>query len=150
VILCGLVDWVEYMDKDDSLRVIDFKTGKHDEKEDSFQLPIYKILVESLQKRKVKSGAYWYLRKDKFPTEIELVDEDVEEIKSQILKIGIDIKQRKQDNKFECKYKTETGESCFDCRDFEMIKNFDEGNVVPQVEYLGVGEYKQDLYLMKK
>jgi hypothetical protein len=65
IILCGFVDWIEYLDGTDTLRVIDFKTGKNDESDDSFQLPIYKILVEALQKRKVTAAAYWYLDRDK-------------------------------------------------------------------------------------
>src|SRR3989344_5927685 len=39
IILCGLIDWLEYVEADDSIRVIDFKTGKHDASEDSLQLP---------------------------------------------------------------------------------------------------------------
>ena len=53
------------------------------------------------------------------------------------------------------------GQSCFSCEEFELIQNFDRGingDVVEEnkitegqkVEYLGVGEYKQDLYLVKK
>ena len=41
IILCGLIDWLEYVEADDSVRVIDFKTGKNKEDEDSLQLPIY-------------------------------------------------------------------------------------------------------------
>lgn len=161
VILCGLVDWVEYLEKDNTLKVIDFKTGKNEEKEDSFQLPIYKILVESLQKRKVSGGAYWYLDKGKFVNK-EILDEDVEEVKKELLKIGLEIKNRKNSDKsieesFICKYK-ELGKKCFACEEFELIKNFDEnkkGNIIDKdleskVKYLGVGEYKQDLYFVKK
>jgi len=31
--------------------VVDFKTGKNEEKEDSRQLPIYKILLDNLQNK---------------------------------------------------------------------------------------------------
>jgi RecB family exonuclease len=37
IILNGLVDWIEYLD-DDTLHLIDFKTGKHEEKEAFEQL----------------------------------------------------------------------------------------------------------------
>ena len=148
IILCGLVDWVEYIEKNDSLKVIDFKTGKNDEKEDSFQLPIYKILVESLQKRKVENGAYWYLDRDKFPESKELLDEDMVDIKNQILNIGLEIKSKnKKEENFVCKYGKD-GDKCFACEEFELIYNFKENN--EQIEYLGVGGYKQDLYLIKK
>jgi hypothetical protein len=128
IILCGLVDWVEYLEETDSLRVIDFKTGKNEEKEDSYQLPIYKILVEALQKRKVTGAAYWYLDRDRYLSQKEILDEDLEEIKKEILKIGIEIKTKKERAKskaemeqhFTCK--REGG--CFACREFELIRNF--------------------------
>lgn len=147
IILCGLVDWVEYEEKTDTLKVLDFKTGKNDEKEDSMQLPIYKILVESLQKRKVSGGAYWYLARDKFPRNVELLDEDVDELKKKMLDIGLDIKNRKQgsdiEKNFECKYPGD----CRNCRDFELIKDYE--NNKDRVEYLGLGEYKQALYFVR-
>ena len=62
IILCGMIDWLEYIPEDDSVRVIDFKTGKNDENEDSLQLPIYLLLLNELQKRKVSGAAYWYSR----------------------------------------------------------------------------------------
>lgn len=160
IILCGLVDWVEYNEKDDSLKVIDFKTGKNEEKEESFQLPIYKILVESLQKRKVNCGAYWYLDKDKFPTTKELLDEDITEVKKKLLEIGLEIKKLKSDSKnieknFVCKYALNESK-CYGCSEVELIKVFDAKNssdrklMEDRIEYLGQGEYKQDLYIIKK
>lgn len=160
IILCGLVDWVEYLEDKDMLRVIDFKTGLRDEKDDSMQLPIYKILVESLQKRKVENGAYWYLDRDKFYKIKEVLDEDVEEVKKKLLEIGLQIKEKKSaknsqemESNFKCKY-GEGGEGCKYCREVELIYQFDKGQLsidnVPLVKYLGVGEYKQDLYFVKK
>jgi len=150
IILCGLVDWVEYIDKDDTLRVIDFKTGLKDEKEDSMQLPIYKILVEALQKRKVSSGAYWYLSKDKAPKNVELLDEDMEEIKGKILTIGKDIKSKKDSAKnkvdLEKNFQCPTG-GCKECKDFELIRNYTVDN--DEIIYLGTGQYNQDLYFIK-
>lgn len=157
IILCGLVDWVEYLDDTDSLRVIDFKTGLRDENEESMQLFIYKILVESLQKRKVESGAYWYLDRDKFYKIKEILDEDVEQVKEKLLKIGLEIKEKKSpktgqgiEENFKCKY-SESGELCKYCKEVEMIYKFDKGELLnsQEVKYLGVGEYKQDLYFVK-
>lgn len=151
IILCGLVDWVEYDEETNTLKVIDFKTGKNDEKEDSYQLPIYKILVENLQTRKVSAGAYWYLERDKFPKKVELLDEDIAEIKKEILKIGLEIKNLKRlkdvNKAFSCRHES----GCFACREFEAIKNFDEKGLVSsedevKVKFLGTGEYRQALY----
>lgn len=151
IILCGLVDWVEYLPATDSLRVIDFKTGKNDEKDDSFQLPIYKILVEALQKRKVTDAAYWYLEREKNLSQKEIMEEDIELIKEEILKIGKDIKTRKESAKnkaeLESNFKCEQG-GCRFCKEFELIRNYIADT--DEVEYVGVGEYKQDLYLIKK
>lgn len=152
IILCGLVDWVEYLDESDSLRVVDFKTGKNDEKDDSYQLPIYKILVEALQKRKVTSAAYWYLEREKVLTKKEILDEDVELVKEELLDIGRDIKQRKESAKskkeLEVNFSCPQGEEgCRFCREFELIRNYTFDT--DEIEYVGVGEYKQDLYLIK-
>jgi ATP-dependent helicase/DNAse subunit B len=160
IILCGLVDWVEYLEENNLLRVIDFKTGLKDEKDDSMQLPIYKVLVESLQKRPVDSGAYWYLDRDKFYKVKEIPDEDVELVKEKLLEIGKQIKKKKTaktpkevESNFKCKY-SENGEGCKYCREVEMIYQFDKGLLstdnAPLVKYLGVGEYKQDLYFVKR
>lgn len=151
IILCGLVDWVEYIEKTDTLKVIDFKTGTKDESEDSYQLPIYKMLVESLQKRRVESGAYWYLDRDKFPKSVELLDEDIEDIRNDILKTGRIIKEKKDnaDNVKELEEAFSCPEGgCKHCTDFELIKEYE--NNKDKVVYLGVGEYKQDLYYIRK
>ena len=47
IILCGKIDWLEYLTETDSVHVIDFKTGKSEEKEDSLQLPIYLLLASN-------------------------------------------------------------------------------------------------------
>jgi hypothetical protein len=78
---------------------------------------------------------------------------------------------------FECKYKNEFGESCRHCREFEAIFEYENSkskdinqnefyefqvnlfdveksenvkNEIYKVKYLGVGEFKQDLYFVKK
>src|SRR3989338_11405575 len=61
IILCGRVDWMEYMPADDTAHIIDFKPGKHDEDPSSLQLAIYCFLVQNCQKRKKKKVSYWYL-----------------------------------------------------------------------------------------
>ena len=49
IILSGKIDWLEYRQEDDSVRIIDFKTGKNEEKEDSLQLPIYLLIAANKQ-----------------------------------------------------------------------------------------------------
>jgi ATP-dependent helicase/DNAse subunit B len=150
IILCGLVDWVEYVEKTDSLKVIDFKTGERDEKEDSLQLPIYKILVEALQSRPVTGAAYWYLAREKHPTSKVITEEDVDDIKKQLLEVGLDIKKRKgarSKEKLEENFKCTYG-GCRFCKELELVYNYKEDT--DEIEYIGVGEYKQDLYLIKK
>ena len=67
IILCGLIDWIEYVEADDSIRILDFKTGKNEENEESLQLPIYLLLLATLQKRRVSGALYWYLDKENNP-----------------------------------------------------------------------------------
>src|SRR3989344_7363851 len=43
LILCGKIDWLEYLEETDSVHVIDFKTSKSEEDLESLQLPIYHL-----------------------------------------------------------------------------------------------------------
>ena len=64
IILCGKIDWLEYLPESDSVHVIDFKTGKNEESDDSLQLPIYLLLATNTQTKKVTKASYWYLDND--------------------------------------------------------------------------------------
>jgi ATP-dependent helicase/DNAse subunit B len=75
IILCGKIDWLVYREEDDSVHILDFKTGKHDESEESLQLPIYLLLAKTLQKRKINGASYWYLDRDDSPKEVVLPEE---------------------------------------------------------------------------
>lgn len=86
IILCGKVDWLEYLPENDNLHIIDFKTGVHDEKPDSLQLLIYCLLVKNLQPRKVKKISFWYLDRQDEPTEMILPDLD--EAHSNVLELA--------------------------------------------------------------
>jgi ATP-dependent helicase/DNAse subunit B len=118
IILCGKIDWLEYLKDKDAVRIIDFKTGKYRESEGSLQLPIYHLLVNRCQKRKVVGAAYWYLETDDVLTEKELPDLDKAE--KQILDIARKIKLARQLKKFECPNGTE---SCNSCIPFERVLN---------------------------
>ncbi len=136
IILCGLIDWLEYIEVDDSVKVLDFKTGKNEESDDSLQLPIYLLLLNALQKRKVSGAAYWYLDRDNEPVDMVLPDPD--EAKDKVLAVARQVKQARETKIFLCP-KGEGG--CFACKPYEQI-------VAGQAEYLGVGGYGADLYLI--
>jgi len=134
IILCGLIDWLEYVPEDDSVRIVDFKTGKHDENEDSLQLPIYLLLLNALQKRKVSGACYWYLDRDEAPITMTLPD--IDEARGKVLKTAIQVKEAREKKDYACSY----GEKgCFACKPYEAI-------LKGEAEYLGVGGYGQDIY----
>lgn len=134
IILCGKIDWLEYREEDDSIRVLDFKTGKHEEKEDSLQLPIYFLLLDALQKRKVSGAYYWYIDKEDEPRSVELPD--LEESREKVMSVARKVKVAREKNEFTCPYG-----GCFGCRPYEKILR-------GEAEHVGVGEYNQDLYIV--
>ena len=100
IILSGKIDWLEYVPEDDSVRVIDFKTGKNDEDKDSLQLPIYALLLNALQKRKVSGAAYWYIDRNNEPTEVPLPD--LLTSKNRVLEVALKIKEAREKQAFAC------------------------------------------------
>jgi ATP-dependent helicase/DNAse subunit B len=136
IILCGKVDWVEYVPESDALKIIDFKTGKHEEKDGSLQLPIYTLLLNALQKRPVVGAAYWYLEYDDTLQEKTLPT--LEEAREQVLQVAREVKHARDTRSFACPHGEE---GCATCRPFEAILR-------GEAEYVGVGEYNQDLYLV--
>jgi ATP-dependent helicase/DNAse subunit B len=136
IILNGKIDWLEYVPENDSIRVIDFKTGRNEEKEDSLQLPIYLLLLNNLQERKVSGAAYWYLDSSDTPISVKLPDADKAHAK--VLEIARRIKIAREKQEFSCP----RGESgCFACAPFEKI-------LKGEAEYIGVGGYGQDMYII--
>ena len=136
IILCGLIDWLEYVETDDSVRIIDFKTGKSKEDEDSLQLPIYLLLLGALQKRRVSGAAYWYLEKNDVPTEVSLPD--IAEAKDKVLALARRVKDARQNRAYEC---PRGSAGCFVCQPYEAI-------LKGEAEYIGVGGYGQDAYII--
>ena len=136
IILCGKIDWLIWKPEDDSLHILDFKTGKNEENEDSLQLPIYQLLLKNLQKRKVTGASYWYLDKDDRPIDVDLPDE--EDSFRRVYELAQKVKYARENSEFDCP-KGEGG--CFACRPFEKILR-------GEAEYIGVGDMKQDLYLL--
>ncbi|MEI6494799.1 MAG: PD-(D/E)XK nuclease family protein [bacterium] len=136
IILCGKIDWLQYISADDSLRVIDFKTGKHEEGSDSLQLPIYKLLLTNLQKRKVSGAAYWYLDSADAPVDVELPS--TEEAYKKVIKVAKQVANARAMKFFDC---PKGKEGCFACKPFEQI-------LAGKAEFIGSGEYGQELYLV--
>lgn len=134
IILCGKVDWMQYVPEDDSVHILDFKTGKSDEKENSLQLPIYHLIVHNCQKRKVSGASYWYVDRDDTPKEVLLPD--LKESYDRVFEVAYQVKQARDKKEFVC-----PKGGCMYCTPFEKI-------IAGTAEYVGVGEYNQDLYLI--
>lgn len=134
IILCGKVDWMQYVPEDDSVHILDFKTGKSDEKENSLQLPIYHLIVHNCQKRKVSGASYWYIDRDDTPKEVSLPD--LKQAYDRVFEVAYQVKQARDKKEFVC-----PKGGCMHCTPFEKI-------IAGTAEYVGVGEYNQDLYLI--
>lgn len=143
IILCGKVDWLVYEPVNDSVHILDFKTGKNEEDSDSLQLPIYNLLLKNLQKRKVNGASYWYLDKDNKPIEVSLPDIDdsyrmVSETAQKIKEARIKAQKESPKDVFVCP----RGESgCVFCKPYEKILK-GEGR------YIGKGEMNRDMYIV--
>lgn len=134
IILCGKIDWLKYNEKDDSVHIIDFKTGKNEEKEDSLQLPIYLLLAENTQTKKVSGVSYWYLDQDGGLTEKKLPN--IKESYEKVYKVAKRIQLARKINHFKC-----PKDGCYACRPYERILK-GEG------EFVGVSDTRQDIYIL--
>lgn len=143
IILCGRIDWLQYKEEDDSLHILDFKTGKNEEKEESLQLPIYQLLLNKLQKRQVTGASYWYLDSDNEPKEVSLpaLDDSFDRV-YKVAKAVKDARDLAQIEGPENAFKCPRGEKgCFGCLPFEKI-------LKGEAEFLGNGEWGQEIYLL--
>lgn len=136
IILCGKIDWIRYVEKYDSVEIIDFKTGKNKESDDSFQLPIYMLLMKNCQDRKTTGAYYWYLDSDDSLTPEELPN--IEKAEKDILEVARKIKEARSKKEFICPHG-----GCKGCQPFEQI-------LKGEAEFVGVGPYRQDLYILPK
>lgn len=135
IILCGKIDWLEYIPEKDAVRLIDFKTGKNEESEDSLQLPIYHLLLKNCQDRPLAGAAYWYLDRDDEPTAVKFPE--LESGRAAVLAVARKVKMAREKKEFNCS-RGEKG--CFACQPFEKV-------VRGEAEFIGTGEYNQDLYI---
>lgn len=116
MILCGNVDWVEVL-PDGSLHIIDFKTGKNEEKSDSLQLPIYLLLAAGYnQSRPVTKISYWYLDRNDLPTEVSMPD--MTGVLEQLRTVGESMRNARKayPEGIPCPYK-----GCRYCKDYDLI-----------------------------
>lgn len=116
LILCGKIDWLEYLKDLDAVHIIDFKTSKKEENPNSLQLPIYYLLAQNCQSRSVEKLSYWYLEYDTMPSRMDLPDS--ENSVNKILEIGRKIKLARKLESFTC---PNGKEGCMACRDLEII-----------------------------
>jgi len=70
-------------DNDDSLHIVDFKTGKKED-EDHFQLRFYKLLAEEKFKKPVRKASFYFLKTGN-KKEFDLEKEKKEKIREEIL-----------------------------------------------------------------
>lgn len=116
IILCGKIDWLEYLPEQDGVGIIDFKTGKHKEKVGSLQLPIYHLLVQNTQHRRVISASYWYLEEASGLEVQELPP--LEEAREQVYALAKQVRLARKLGHFKCP----EGESgCRVCKPYEAI-----------------------------
>ncbi len=134
IILCGKVDWLEYLPDSDTVHIIDFKTGKNEENDDSLQLPIYLLIATNTQSKDVSKASYWYLDTDTGLVEKKLPK--IEDAKEKVLSIARKIKEAREKNIFEC-----PKGGCFNCRPLERVLR-GEG------EKVGVSGTRQDIYIL--
>jgi ATP-dependent helicase/DNAse subunit B len=138
IILCGKIDWLEYLPETDGVHVIDFKTSKKEEDVKSLQLPIYHLLVTNTQQRKVEKVSYWYLRLSDDLKEKELPN--LEEAHEKVLTVAKKIKTARKLNVFKC---PEGENGCFACKPMESV-------IRGEAEFVGVGGYNRDVYIINK
>ena len=138
IILCGKLDWLRYYPDSNTVEIIDFKTSKYEEPDDSLQLPIYHLLATHCQSRPVTAVSYWYLESS--DTLTPKILPNLAESETKILKIAQKIKLQRALGKFDCP----SGEAgCRDCRPCEKVLN-------GEAEYVGLDDYKADVYILKK
>lgn len=136
IILCGKIDWLEYLEETDSVHIIDFKTSKKFEDDTSLQLPIYYLLVHNCQKREVSKASYWYLELSDTLTPKELPN--LQDAHEEVIKVAREIKTARQLDRFRC---PKGEEGCLQCESLEKV-------VRGEAELVGVNDRNQDLYVI--
>lgn len=133
IIVCGKCDWLEY--NDGKLHVIDFKTGKSQEKSDSLQFGFYSLLVKKYKKYPLTKASYWYLLQSPELTPVDLPSYN--ESFDSILTQSLIVKEAREAKKFSCKYK-----GCRNCEPLEKI-------IRGEAEFVGIGGFGSEQYYIK-
>lgn len=133
IILCGKIDWMEYLQAEDAVHIIDFKTG-NSRQDGSLQLPIYYLLAVNSQKRKVAKASYWYIALENELTPLELPS--LEDAHNQVIAIARKIKLARQLKKFDCPHG-----GCRACEPFERI-------LKGEAELIGADDFRRDVYVL--
>ncbi|MBI3366292.1 PD-(D/E)XK nuclease family protein [Candidatus Roizmanbacteria bacterium] len=137
IILCGKIDWLEYIQEFNSVHIIDFKTSKNEEDSNSLQLPIYYLLAKNCQNRVIDKASYWYIERNNEPTEKKLPDP--KEAYTKVFNIAKKIKLARQLNVFKCPYKI----GCGSCRPMEKI-------IKGEAQFVGIDERGNDMYILEE
>lgn len=137
LILTGKLDWLE--SEGSGFRIVDFKTGKNEEKDSSLQLPIYALLAREIVKSSDIRASYWYLDHDSDLVNFSLPDLD--STQKILQQKGELVKMVRQTASYSC----QSGkESCWACRDILEVKN-GKGKLVT----LDPVNRKQEIYILQ-
>ena len=128
------LDWLEYLENDNSVHIVDFKTGKNEENEESLQLPIYLLLAKNCQKFNVSKASYWYIDHEDLPSGVNLPNEEL--AKENVLQVAKRVKLARQLNLMEC-----PRGGCYACLPFEAILR-------GLGERVGVSGTNQDIFVL--
>lgn len=139
LILTGKLDWIE-KEADGSFTIVDFKTGKNKERGDSYQLPIYTILVKKLMKTDEVQAKYWYLEEGAEMEDMKLPD--LEEALAKIRQKGEVMQMVRKTNSYQCQ---SGGESCWACKDVLNVVKNNAGKLVK----IDPG-HNQEIYILPK
>jgi RecB family exonuclease len=138
LILTGKLDWIEK--EGDTYHIIDFKTGKNEERENSIQLPIYSVLAGRILKTDKIKTSFWYLDKDEDITPFPKADLD--ETENSLRQKGEVIKMVRETKSYRC----QSGlESCWACRDLHAVAQ-GRGKLV----HVDPVNRKQEIYIIPK
>ena len=135
IILCGKIDWLSYNEADDSVSIVDFKTGKFDEDPESLQLPIYLLLAQNCQPRRVAGAYYWYLDRDNVPKEVSLPNP--QEALEKLLPLAKKVALARKLQHFPCPQK----DGCRACLGLEKIYR-------GEAELVGSNSFGQDVFMV--
>lgn len=137
LILTGKLDWIEK--NGDGYHLIDFKTGKNEEKEGSIQLPIYAVLAGKILQTDDIKTSYWYLDQGKDLRDFSLPD--LNEFAQGLKQKGLVIKKSRLTNSFVCP----KGDRCWACRDMAAVIVDRKGKLVTVDS-----ARKQEIYILPK